>query len=129
MAIAADIASHKSAGVPPTRLAVAGATTIVTSANTPPASAAPLAGLAPLPHTIGLAANSRNVDDARRLLDWIVSDAAGAMLRMTPWQADANGLQALLAAAPVLDVEWARQQYTAARRRWAQSGFGPLVEG
>ena len=101
----------------------------VTHALTLADSAAPLAGLAPLPHAIGLAANSRNVDDARRLLDWIVSDAAGAMLRMTPWQADTNGLQALLAAAPVLDVEWTRQQYTAARRRWAQSGFGPLVEG
>src|SRR2546428_108396 len=78
----------------------------VTHALTLADSAAPLPGLAPLPPAIGLAAHSRHVDDARRLLDWIVSDAPGAMLRMSPWQADANGLQALVAAAPVLDVDW-----------------------
>src|SRR5258708_213472 len=40
VAIAADKASHRSAGVPLTRIAVAGATTIATRARTPPARAA-----------------------------------------------------------------------------------------
>src|SRR5438270_679527 len=38
------------------------------------------------------------------------------------------GMSLLLAAAPPLDVDWARQQYTPARRRWAAGGFGPSVE-
>jgi ABC-type Fe3+ transport system substrate-binding protein len=89
-----------------------------------------LVGLAPLPHAIGLAASSRNADAARALLDWLTSTEAGAMLRLSPWQAASNGdLQTLLSAAPALDVEWGRQQYTAARSRWAQSGFGPVVKG
>jgi ABC-type Fe3+ transport system substrate-binding protein len=91
-------------------------------------TAAPLAGLPPIPHAIGVAANSRNLDQARQLLDWLTSDAAGALLRLSPWQAATNGLQTLLIAAPPLDVEWARQQYAAARRRWAQSGFAPVLE-
>ena len=88
-----------------------------------------LVGLAPLPHAIGLAAGSRNADAARRLLDWLTGEEAGAMLRLSPWLADSDGrLQTLLAAAPALDVDWGRQQYTAARSRWAQSGFGPTVK-
>ena len=47
---------------------------------------------------------------------------------LSPWQAASNGLQALLSAAPALDVEWARQQYTATRQRWAQSGFAPTLQ-
>jgi ABC-type Fe3+ transport system substrate-binding protein len=89
---------------------------------------APLAGLAPLPHAVSLAASSRNVDGAKRLLDWLTSEAAGKSVRLSPWRAGTNGLQALLSAAPALDVEWSRQQYTAARRRWAQSGFGPSAK-
>jgi ABC-type Fe3+ transport system substrate-binding protein len=90
-------------------------------------TAEPLPGLAPLPHAIGLAATSRNVDGGRALLDWLAGPAAASLVRWSPWQAASNGLQALLSAAPPLDVDWARQQYTAARRRWAESGFGPTV--
>jgi hypothetical protein len=50
-------------------------------------------------------------------------------LKLSPWQAASNGLQGLLSAAPAFDVDWARQQYSAARNRWAQSGFGPVVKG
>lgn len=89
----------------------------------------PLVGLAPLPNAIGLAASSRNADAARRLMDWLTGERAAAALRLSPWQATTNGpLQALLSAAPALDVEWARQQYTAARLRWVNSGFGPVVK-
>jgi hypothetical protein len=91
-------------------------------------TAVPLPGLAPLPHAIGLAANSRNVEGGRALLDWMTSQAAAALLRLSPWHAASNGLQALVTAAPPLDMEWARQQYTPARRRWAESAFGPSVE-
>jgi ABC-type Fe3+ transport system substrate-binding protein len=91
-------------------------------------TAEPLPGLAPLPHAIGLAADSRNVDGGRAVLDWMTGQAAASVLRLSPWQAASNGLQALLSAAPPLDVEWARQQYTAARRRWAESGFGPAIQ-
>ncbi len=90
---------------------------------------APIVGLAPLPHALGLATGSRNVDAARRLLDWLTGPDAAALLRLSPWQSASNGaLQRLLAAAPPLDVEWGRQQYTAARKRWAQSGFGPILK-
>jgi ABC-type Fe3+ transport system substrate-binding protein len=90
---------------------------------------APLVGLAPLPHAIGLAAGSRNADAARRLLDWLTGPEAGALVRFSPWQTANNGpLSLLLGAAPPLDIEWGRQQYTAARNRWAQSGFGPIVK-
>jgi ABC-type Fe3+ transport system substrate-binding protein len=92
-------------------------------------TAAQLSGLAPIPNAIGLAAASRNVDAARRLLDWLTSDAAAPYLNLSPWQAATNGLSALLQSAPALDVEWARQQYTATRRRWSQSGFGPNLDG
>jgi ABC-type Fe3+ transport system substrate-binding protein len=88
-----------------------------------------LPGLAPLPNAISLAASSRNLDAARRLLDWLTSEAAGAHLRLSPWQAQRNGLEALLAAAPTLDIEWARQQYAATRQRWAHSAFGPTIKG
>jgi ABC-type Fe3+ transport system substrate-binding protein len=87
-------------------------------------TAAAVGGLPLLPHAMGLAAGSRNVDAARRLLDWLAGDSAAASLRLSPWQA---ATQALVAAAPQLDVEWGRQQYTPARRRWAQSGFGPSL--
>jgi len=92
------------------------------------AAAAPISGLAPLPHAIGLAAASRNADAARRVLEWLTSEAAGATLRLSGWQAATNGLGILLAGAPPLDIEWARQHYVAARRRWAQSGFGPTIQ-
>jgi ABC-type Fe3+ transport system substrate-binding protein len=89
----------------------------------------PIVGLAPLPHAIGLAAASRNADAARRLLDWLTGPEAGALVRFSGWQTANNGLlRQLLAAAPPLDIEWGRQHYTAARNRWAQSGFGPIVK-
>ena len=88
-------------------------------------SAPGLVGLAPVPNVISLAANARNVDAARRLLDWATGQQAAPSLRLSPWQASANGLQSAASGAPPLDVDWAMQQYNAARRRWAQSGFGP----
>jgi ABC-type Fe3+ transport system substrate-binding protein len=91
-------------------------------------SGSPLTGLAPIPNAIGLAASARNVDGARRLLDWLADESGGTVIRLSPWQAASNGLEALLSAAPPLDVDWCRQQYTATRRRWAQSGFGPAVK-
>ena len=101
----------------------------VTHALTLADSATPLVGLAPIPHAVGLAAHSRNLDDARRLLDWLTSEAVAPAVRLSPWRAASNGLQALVAAAPPLDVEWCRQQYNAARQRWAQSGFAPQIAG
>jgi ABC-type Fe3+ transport system substrate-binding protein len=92
-------------------------------------SATPVSGLAPVPNAVGLAASSRNVEGARVLLDWMTGPAAAPALRLSPWQPESKELQALLTAAPALDVNWARQQYTAARRRWGESGFGPSVEG
>jgi ABC-type Fe3+ transport system substrate-binding protein len=88
-------------------------------------NAAPLSGLAPIPHAVGLAASSRNTDAARSVLDWLTSEAAAPSLGLSPWQASSNGLAALEQAAPPLDVEWARQQYAAVRQRWAESGFAP----
>jgi hypothetical protein len=88
-------------------------------------TASPVPGLAPLPNAIGLATSSRNVDAAKHLIDWLTGESTGRTLRFSPWQASSNGLDALLGAAKPLDVEWARQQYAPARRRWAQSGFGP----
>ena len=93
-------------------------------------SATPLPGLAPIPHAVAVAASARNVDGARRMLDWLASEAAVTSLTWSPWQATtgASGpLQSLLTAAPPLDIDWCRQQYTAVRRRWAQSGFGPMI--
>ncbi|HLZ30375.1 MAG TPA: substrate-binding domain-containing protein [Chloroflexota bacterium] len=92
-------------------------------------TAAPVPGLAPIPHAVGLAANSPHPAAAKRLLDWLTSDAAGDTLKYSPWRAATNGLEALLSAAPPLDVEWCRQNYTATRRRWAASGFGPQLTG
>ena len=89
------------------------------------AGATPLNGLAPIPHAVALAASSRNADAARAMLDWLTSDAAAAALPLSPWTAASNGLAALIQAAPPLDVDWCRTQYTAARERWAQSGFAP----
>jgi ABC-type Fe3+ transport system substrate-binding protein len=88
-------------------------------------NAAPLSGLAPVPHALGLAASSRKTDEVRGVLDWLTSEAAGASVGLSPWQAASNGLATLQQAAPPLDVEWARQQYAATRRRWAESGFAP----
>jgi ABC-type Fe3+ transport system substrate-binding protein len=100
----------------------------VSHALTMAEAGSPLVGLPPVPHAIGLTAASRNADAARRLLDWLTGADAGALLRLSPWQTASNGgLQTLLSAAPALDVEWGHQQYTAARKRWAQSGFGPIV--
>jgi ABC-type Fe3+ transport system substrate-binding protein len=87
-------------------------------------TASPLGGLPLIPHAVGLAAGSRNVDASRRLLDWLTGEAAAVSVRLSPWQA---GVQSLLSAVPQLDVEWGRQQYTPVRRRWAQSGFAPSL--
>jgi ABC-type Fe3+ transport system substrate-binding protein len=101
----------------------------VTHALTLAEAGSPLGGLAPLPHAVGLAASSRNADAARRVLDWLSGPDASTLLPLSPWQAASNGrLQALLAGAPALDVEWGRQYYTTARTRWAQSGFAPIVK-
>ena len=93
-------------------------------------SATPVSGLAPLPHAAALAASSRNIDAARSVLEWLTSSeaatAAGAAV-VSPWQAATNGLAGLWQAAPPLDVEWVRQQYAAARERWAGSGFAPTL--
>jgi ABC-type Fe3+ transport system substrate-binding protein len=87
----------------------------------------PLAGLAPIPNAISLAASARNVEGGRRLIDWLVDRPAAAALPWSPWQAASGPLGGLLANTPALDVTWARQQYTAARQRWAASGFGPQL--
>jgi ABC-type Fe3+ transport system substrate-binding protein len=91
-------------------------------------TAALLGGLAPVPNAIGLAASSRNVDAARRMLDWLTVEAASVALPKSPWQAANNGLAQQLAAAPPLDVAWCQQNYTAARQRWAASGFAPTLQ-
>jgi ABC-type Fe3+ transport system substrate-binding protein len=92
-------------------------------------TALPVPGLAPLPHAVGLAASSPNLAAAKRLVDWLTSDAAGDRLELSPWRAASNGLEALFSAAPPLDIAWCRDNYTATRRRWAESGFGPLLKG
>jgi ABC-type Fe3+ transport system substrate-binding protein len=91
-------------------------------------SASPVPGLAPIPNAIGLAASARNLDAARHLLDWLTSDTAGDILKLSPWRASTNGLQPLLSAAPALDIEWCRQQYTPTRQRWSQSAFAPALK-
>jgi ABC-type Fe3+ transport system substrate-binding protein len=88
-------------------------------------AAAPVSGLAPLPHAVGLAANSKNAEGGRRLLEWLSGPDAAAILRYSPWNSASNGILSLLALSGQLDIEWGRQQYAAVRRRWAQSGFGP----
>jgi ABC-type Fe3+ transport system substrate-binding protein len=92
-------------------------------------TALPVPGLAPLPHAVGLAASSPNPAAAKRLVDWLTGDAAADRLELSPWRAASNGLQVLLSAAPPLDIAWCRENYTATRRRWAESGFGPLLKG
>jgi ABC-type Fe3+ transport system substrate-binding protein len=82
-------------------------------------------GLAPIPNAVGVATNARNVEAARRLVDWLTGETAAAALRLSPWQAASNGLQPLMTAAPPLNVDWCREQYTATRRRWAQAGLAP----
>ena len=91
------------------------------------ANGSAVAGLAPIPNAASLAANARNRDAARRLLDWLTGEAAAAHLPLSPWQAATNGLQAARTAAPPFDVEWATQQYNAVRRRWAASAYGPTL--
>jgi ABC-type Fe3+ transport system substrate-binding protein len=84
-------------------------------------------GLTPIPNVVGLATNARNADAARRMLDWMCSDQAADLLTLSPWQAAQSGLEGALTAAPTLDVAWATAQYSAARRRWAESAFGPTL--
>jgi ABC-type Fe3+ transport system substrate-binding protein len=93
-------------------------------------SATPVSGLAPIPHGVGLANSSRSVDAARAVLTWLTSaegaTAAGSAM-LSPWLSATNGLAGLWRDAPPLDVEWGRQQYAAARERWAGSGFAPTL--
>jgi hypothetical protein len=89
--------------------------------------AAPVSGLAPLPHAIALSSTARNSDGARQLFDWLVGPDAVAPEGLSAWQAETNGLAQLLDAAPPLDVDWATRQYSAVRRRWAESHFGPTL--
>jgi ABC-type Fe3+ transport system substrate-binding protein len=100
-----------------------GASHAITRSEAGPA----LPGLAPIPNAAGLAKSARDPDAARKLLDWLTGEQAAASLRLSPWQAASNGLRSAFAAAPPLDVDWATQQYAAARRRWAASGFGPSL--
>jgi hypothetical protein len=81
--------------------------------------AQPLTGLAPVPQAIGIPAGTRNLDAAQTVLDWLVSSAASSARGLSAWQASTNGLQALVEAAPSLDVDWATRHYVAARNRWA----------
>lgn len=94
-----------------------------THALTLSSAGTPLQGLAPVPHALGIAASSKNVDAARRMVDWLTSEAAADELPDSLWHRER--IAPLLEAAPPLDIEWARQQYSAARYRWSQSGFGP----
>ena len=71
---------------------------------------APLGDLAPVPHAVALASNSRNMDDATRLLEWLTSRSSG--------QASSS-----------LDIDWCTQNYLAVRQRWAGSGFSPSLSG
>jgi ABC-type Fe3+ transport system substrate-binding protein len=73
------------------------------------ADAAPLSDVPPIPHAVALAANSRNVADATRLLEWLKARAT--------------------APSSTLDINWCTQNYNATRERWAQSGFSPSVTG
>jgi ABC-type Fe3+ transport system substrate-binding protein len=97
-----------------------------THALTLSATGTPLQGLAPVPHALGIAASSKNVDAARQMVDWLASDAAADHLAGSAWHRDQ--IAPLMQAAPPLDVDWARQQYAAARYRWSQSGFGPTPD-
>jgi hypothetical protein len=89
----------------------------------------PLLGLAPVPHAMSISASARELDGARRVLDWLASAESASLMRFSAWQAASNGLQAVLSSAPPLDVEFATRQYTAVRQRWAASGFGLTLKG
>ncbi|MDQ6674434.1 MAG: substrate-binding domain-containing protein [Chloroflexota bacterium] len=106
------------------RVGEGGATHALSLAET----GAPLPGVAPLANAVGLATSSRNPDAARRVLDWLTDDAAADMLKLSPWRAASSGLQALLSAAPPMDIDWCRQQYTPTRLRWSQGAFAPKVK-
>jgi ABC-type Fe3+ transport system substrate-binding protein len=90
-------------------------------------TANPLAGLAPIPHAVSVTASTRNLDAARALVDWLVGESAAGAVRISPWTVGAGPLAALVNSAPALDIEWARQSYTATRGRWSQSGFGAAL--
>jgi ABC-type Fe3+ transport system substrate-binding protein len=92
-----------------------------THALTLSSGATPVTGLPVVPHAIGIAAMSKNVDAAKLLLDWLVSEPAADALPGSPWRI-AN------TAGPLLDVDWGRQQYATVRQRWASSGFGPTPQ-
>jgi ABC-type Fe3+ transport system substrate-binding protein len=100
---------------------------VVSHALTLSAAGVPIDGLAPIPHALSLTTNSRSVDAARGLIDWLTSEQSADAVALSPWQAARNGLGRLLQAAPPLDVEWGRQQYTATRQRWSLSAFGPTL--
>jgi hypothetical protein len=86
-------------------------------------------GLAPVPHALSISSTARDVDAARRVLDWLASEDAAPLLRLSAWQAATNGLAAVLASAPPLDVDVAARQYTAVRTRWAAGAAGPTLLG
>lgn len=90
-------------------------------------TAPPLAGLAPIPHAVSVTASTRNLDAARALVDWLVGESAAGLVRLSPWTIGRGPLGDAVRSAPALDVEWARQSYTATRKRWSQSGFGAAL--
>lgn len=90
-------------------------------------TANPLAGLAPIPHAVSITASTRNLDGARALMDWLLGESAAALVRVSPWTLGGGALAALVNTAPILDVEWARQNYSATRARWTQSGLGAAL--
>jgi ABC-type thiamine transport system substrate-binding protein len=91
------------------------------------AGGTPLPGLAPLPNAVGLVKGAPHEAAARQLLDWLLGEPAGAALAggptLSPWQADRNGLAALAAAAPALDLAWTFGQYRAVRKEWLARGL------
>jgi len=87
----------------------------------------PLVGLAPVPHALSIPTGGRSPEAARQLLTWLVSQDAVRPDALSVWQSESNGLQALLAAVPPLDVDWGTRQYAAARSRWAQNAFTPVL--
>ena len=82
-----------------------------THALTLSSDGAPLSDVAPIPHALALGSNSRNMDDARRLLEWLSSK----MARSTGQ------------AASSLDIDWCTRNYAATRQRWANSAFSPSL--
>jgi ABC-type Fe3+ transport system substrate-binding protein len=87
----------------------------------------PLAGLAPVPHALSIPTGGRSPEAAQQLLSWLVSEDAARPNALSAWLAASNGLQTLLAAAPPLDVDWGTREYAAARARWAQNAFTPVL--